>query len=229
MRGQHVRADPLRLAYRDRVAARHRDLLLIVPFEAVARGHDIRCRRHPQRLAGDNADLLIDVVDGLIADDGLPLAFDRDMTIGIEAVNFRLAARALAAAIMRGQRIGMHFRRPALGHGVAVSDVDLCILLPLDTGIGRNLDRPILRHAPKAQPLSERRQRAERTADQQLGERARPPATGSRYRLRPGWLEETLSWHPTLPWRRRERRSGATLRRALHRPGIWRRRALPSV
>src|SRR6202048_2838810 len=165
MRGQHLRADPLFLAYGDRIATRNCDLLLIVPFEAVARGYDIGYRRHLQRLAGDNADLLIDVVDGLIADDGLPLAFDRDMTIGIEAINFGLAACTLARAIMRGQRIGMHFRRPALGHGVAASDVDLRILLPLDTGIGGNLDRPILRHAPEAQPLSERRQRAEQTAD----------------------------------------------------------------
>src|SRR5258708_16412193 len=101
MRGQHVRADSLRFAYGDRIAARNRDLLLVVPFEAVARGHDIGCRRHLQRLAGDDADLLIDIVDGLIADDGLPLAFDRDMTIGIEAVNFAPTPRALSPATIR--------------------------------------------------------------------------------------------------------------------------------
>ena len=44
---------------------------------------------------------------------------------------------------MGGQRVGGYLGCAPLGYGVAASDVDLRILLPLDAGRGRDGDRPI--------------------------------------------------------------------------------------
>src|SRR6516164_11206698 len=150
MCGQYISTQPLRVANRDSVAARYRDLFCIVPLEAVTRGHDIARRRQLERFAGNDPDLLVDIINSLVADHGLRWAFDHNMAVGIEAVDLCLASRTLARAIMGGQRIGMDLRRPSLGDCVAAGDVKLRVLLPLDAGIGRNLDRPILRYTAQA-------------------------------------------------------------------------------
>ena len=93
---QHVGPDTFHvLFYRDRIAAGDRQLLLIIPFEAVARGHHIGCRGELHRLAGDDAHLLIDIPDGLVADDGLRLTLDRDVAIRVEAVDLGVASGPL--------------------------------------------------------------------------------------------------------------------------------------
>src|SRR5262249_41047268 len=137
---QHIGADPLLLAYGDGIAPRYRDLLLIVPLEAVARRHDIGWRRQLQRFAGDDADLLVDIVDGLITDDGLRLTLDRDMTVGIEPIDFGITARTLGRAVMCGQGIGVDLGRPALSDSVPAGDVNLRVLLPFDARFSRNFD-----------------------------------------------------------------------------------------
>src|SRR6202035_3565161 len=86
-------ADGLYIAHRKRIAAGDGDLFLIVPFEAVARRNHISRSRHLQRLAGDDANLLVDVVDGLIAHHGLALTLDRYVAVGIEAVDLGIASR----------------------------------------------------------------------------------------------------------------------------------------
>src|SRR5439155_14523454 len=104
---QYVGADTLYvLLYRDRVAAGHRQLLLVIPFEAVARRYHIGCRGELHSFAGDDAHLLIDIPDSLVADDGLRFSLDRDMPIGVEAIDLGVAPRALARTIMGGQRVG---------------------------------------------------------------------------------------------------------------------------
>jgi len=185
----------------NRVAARDGDLFLIVPFEAVARRNHIGRGRHLQRLAGDDAKLLVDVVDGLIADHGLPLALDRDVAVGVEAVDLGLAARIfglrplalrrlapcpLDGAVMRGQGIGMHLGCPAFRHRVSAGDIDLRVLLPLDAVIGRNFDRPIFGDVSEAQSLCRRARRAGQPAD------ANQASQSNR-------LNETVSLHPALP------------------------------
>src|ERR1700739_1435271 len=150
MCGRYTTAQPLCVANCDSVAARRRDLFCVVPLEAVTRGHDIARCRQLERFASDDPDLLVDIINGLVADHGLRWAFDHDMTVGIEAVALGLASRTLARAIMGGQRIGMDLCGPSLGDCVAAGNVDLCVLLPLDAGIGRNLDRPILGYTAQA-------------------------------------------------------------------------------
>src|SRR5207237_4509464 len=162
-------ADTLRIPHRNRVAAGDGNLFLIVPFETVACGDHIGRRGHLQRLAGDDADLLVDIVDRLIADHGLPLALDRDVSVGIEAIDLGLASRALTRAIMRSQGIGVNLGRSAFRLGVAAGDVNLRVLLPLDTAIGRDLDRPILGNAAEAQSLPDGARRAAEPADTDEG------------------------------------------------------------
>ena len=180
MSGEHVSTDPLDIfSYRDRVAAGDRNLLLVVPFEAIARGHHIRRRCELQRLARDDARLLVDIPDGLVADDSLSFAFDRNVTVGVEAVDLGFAARALDGAVMRGQRVGVHLGRSALCRRVAAGDVDLRVLLPLDPRSGRDRDRPILRSGAEVQPLSGRR-RGSRTIGRKAAKRAKSRSSGAR-------------------------------------------------
>src|SRR6202022_961766 len=161
MSPQHLGSDAFNvLFYRDRIAAGDRDLLLVVPFEAVARCNHVGCRSELQRLAGDDAHLLIDIPDGLFTDDSLRLSPDRDMPVCVEAMGLGVAPSRLTRAIMGGQRVGKHLGFAPLGYGVAAGDVDLGILLPLDTGRGRDGDRRILGNSTEAQPLSGKRKRA---------------------------------------------------------------------
>jgi len=117
---------------RDRVASRHRNLLLVVPFQAVARSHHIRRCCKLQCLASDDTHLLINIPDRLVADDGLGFALDRNVTVGVEPVDLGFAARALAGTVMCGQSVGIDFGSSALCCSVAAGDVDLRVLLPLD-------------------------------------------------------------------------------------------------
>ena len=97
MSSEHVGADPLYiLSHRDRVASGDGNLFLVVPLEAVARGHHIRRRRQLQRLAGDDAGLLVDIPNRLVADDGLRFALDRDVPVGVETVDLGVTACGLA-------------------------------------------------------------------------------------------------------------------------------------
>ena len=86
----------LAFLHRDRVAAGDGDLLLVVPFEAVARGHGIVCGGQLEPLAGDDRDLLVDVVDRPVADHGLRVALHRDMALGLDPVDFGIAAIGVA-------------------------------------------------------------------------------------------------------------------------------------
>src|SRR5205814_91947 len=103
------------LFYRDSIAAGDRQLLLIIPFETVARRHHIGCRGELHRLASDDAHLLIDIPDGLVADDGLCLTLDRDMPICVEAIDLAITSRPLTRTVMGGQRVGGHLGCAALG------------------------------------------------------------------------------------------------------------------
>ena len=153
--GQYVGADAFNiLFYRDGIAAGDRDLLLVVPFEAVTRGHHIGCSGELYRLACHDAHLLIDIPNGLVADHGLRLTFDGNMTVRIEAVDLGVAPLALVGAVMGGERVGRHLGGAPLGHGVPSGDVDLRVLLPLDARCSRDSNGSILGSGAKAEPLS---------------------------------------------------------------------------
>ena len=135
-------------ADRDGVAARHRDLLLVVPFEAVARRHGIVGGGQLEALAGDHRDRLVDVVDRPVADHGLRVALQRDMALRLDPVDLGIAggigAAAFGLAVMGDQRIGVHLAGAAARDGIAAGDVEMCVLLPLDAGIGLNLQRLVI-------------------------------------------------------------------------------------
>src|SRR5215813_11672360 len=100
MSRKDVGADALRIPHGNRISAGDGYLFLIVPFEAVARRHDIGCGGHLEALARDDSDLLVHIVHGLVADDGLPLALDCDVPVGIKTIDLGLASRSLHWAVM---------------------------------------------------------------------------------------------------------------------------------
>src|SRR5437868_6620814 len=81
------------------------DLLLVIPFETVARGHDIARGGQLTAAASDDGDRLVDVVDRPIANHGLLGALQRDVALRLDPVDLGIAAgiAAFCFAIVRDQ------------------------------------------------------------------------------------------------------------------------------
>src|SRR5262249_17396921 len=135
----------------------------------------------------------------LITDDGLRLTLDRDMTVGIEPIDFGITARTLGRAVMCGQGIGVDLGRPALSDSVPAGDVNLRVLLPFDARFSRNFDGPILRYTAEAQALGKGGRPTQPTANKQRGEQRQHSLAGSSDILRDAAPEEAVSRHPLLP------------------------------
>src|SRR5271168_5339357 len=138
--------------HRDGVAASYRDLLRIIPLERIAGGDDIGCRGHLQPFAPDDANPLIHIVIGVVADDGAVVTGDRDIPVSLDAIDLRVilgiagirgigGGARLYLTVMGNQRVRLDRSGAARRDSIAAGDVELFVLLPLDTIIGLDVDR----------------------------------------------------------------------------------------
>ena len=80
----------------------------IVPFEAVARRHDIGRGGQLQLLAGDHRDALVDIVDGALADHRARLVLQDDVPDRLDPKDLGIAASLRAQpARQPGIRLGL--------------------------------------------------------------------------------------------------------------------------
>src|SRR2546423_1417386 len=77
-----------------------------------------------------------------VADHGLCVALHHDVALGLDPIDFGIAAAAAAfgVPVVGDQRIGMDFALTTSRDGIAARDVEMRVLLPFDARIGLDLD-----------------------------------------------------------------------------------------
>jgi hypothetical protein len=165
MRDQDVGSHLLGVAHGHCLTARDPDLLVVVPFEAVARDHRFSRGYELQVLAGEDGGCAVHLVVAALAVHGLRLGLQADIAVGLDSVDLGRSAKRIGVrrfvpigrhrAIVGGQRVAIEGRTASCGPRIAARDVDTQVLPPFDAIVRLNVERsPVIRRN-QPDPLGE--------------------------------------------------------------------------
>ena len=136
--GQDVGPKPLVAAHRHGLSAGNQVFAVGVVLQAVARRNMVGLGHQPW-FAGHQKDSIFDVVDALLAVDGLGRRDDAHVVVGIQPVDS--TAAGCGFFVIGRQHSGVHRHIALFGAGVAAGDVGSGLLLPFESLIGQDLQR----------------------------------------------------------------------------------------